>query len=230
MANNQSKSKKQKLVIWGASGHAMVVADIVRLEKKYELAGFLDDVHAHLHGQPFFGSTILGGAGRLDTLYKKGVQSILFGFGDCNARLRLTAMARAKGFRIATAIHPAAVVARDAVIGEGTVVCAGAIVNPGCRVGENVILNTGSSINHECIVGDGAHIGPGVHLGGRVTIGRTTWVGIGSTLKDRVIVGAGSLIGCGSLVLKDVPEGFIAYGTPAKVVRKVMPDDLKIAH
>ena len=230
MANNQTKSKKQKVVIWGASGHAMVVADIVQLSKKYELAGFLDDVHADRHGRPFFGSTILGGAGLLEALYKKGVRSILFGFGDCNARLRLAEAARAKGFTLATAVHPGAVIARDAVIGAGTVVCAGAVVNPGTRVGENVILNTSSSVNHECLVEDGVHIGPGVHLGGRVRIGRTTWIGIGATVKDRVVIGAGSIIGCGSLVLKDVPEGSIAYGSPARVVRKVAPDDLKIPH
>ena len=230
MLNNQTKSKKEKVVIWGASGHALVVADIIRLAKKYELAGFLDDVHLDRHGKPFFGSTILGGAAHLETLHKKGVRFILFGFGDCNARLRLTETARAKGFTLASAIHPGAIVARVAVIGTGTVVCAGAIVNPGTRVGENVILNTGSSVNHECLVEDGAHIGPGVHLGGRVRVGRTTWIGIGATVKDRVVIGAGSIIGCGSLVLKDVPDGFIAYGSPAKVVRKVTPDDLKISN
>jgi UDP-N-acetylbacillosamine N-acetyltransferase len=228
VANNQSKSKEQKVVIWGASGHAMVVADIVRMAKKYELAGFLDDVHSDRYGQPFFGSVILGGGSGLEALYKKGIRNILFGFGDCNARIRLAGVARSKGFTVATAIHPAAVVAKDVQIGAGTVICAGAIVNPGSRIGENVLLNTGSSVNHECAIDDGVHIGPGVHLGGRVRVGRTTWIGIGATVKDRVTIGAGSIVGCGSLVLKDIPEGSIAYGFPAKAVRKVTPDDLKI--
>jgi acetyltransferase EpsM len=228
MANNQSKSKKEKVLIWGASGHAMVVADILRLSANFELVGFLDDVHKDRKGQAFFGSTILGGADQLEKLHKQGIRSILLGFGDCNARLRLSEDVRARGFTLATAIHPQAIVARDALIGAGSVVCAGAVVNPGCRVGENVILNTGSSVNHECVIEDGVHIGPGVHLGGRVHVGRTAWIGIGATVKDRVVIGARTIIGCGSLVLKDVPQDYVAYGHPAKVVRKVKPDDLKI--
>ena len=32
-----------KLIIWGASGHARVVADIIRVAGAYEIAGFLDE-------------------------------------------------------------------------------------------------------------------------------------------------------------------------------------------
>ena len=34
------------LVVWGASGHARVVADIIRLSKEYDIVGFLDDVNS----------------------------------------------------------------------------------------------------------------------------------------------------------------------------------------
>ena len=35
----------KKLAIWGASNHALVVADIVRLLGDYEIVGFLDSVN-----------------------------------------------------------------------------------------------------------------------------------------------------------------------------------------
>jgi acetyltransferase EpsM len=214
-----------KIVIWGASGHALVVADIVRTMGRHEIAGFLDDVNPDRHSTPFCGSHVLGGTEQLDRLRASGVTELIVAIGDCNARMKAAALAKQKGFTLATAIHPRATIAPDAVFGEGTVVAAGAVVNPGARIGCNVILNTSCSVDHECSVADGVHIGPGAHLGGRVTVGEGTWVGIGATIRDRVTIGAGSVIGAGAVVLKNVPLGVVAYGVPARVVRAIEKSD-----
>ena len=212
----------RKLVIWGASGHALVVADIIRLRGDYEIVGFLDDVNPQRHGTEFCGAPVLGGQEQLDVLQRMGVKYLIFGFGDCEARLRLSKLVRAKGFCLATAIHPQAIVAADVQIGPGIVIAGGVVINPGSRIGENVIINTCTSVDHECVVEDGAHIGPGVHLGGKVVVGRAAWVGIGATVRDRVHIGAHSTIGAGAVVLDDIPDGVAAYGVPAKVVRSIV--------
>jgi len=215
----------EKLVIWGASGHALVVADIIRSRGEYEIVGFLDDVNPERHGTEFCGAPVLGGQEQLDVLKRMGVNHLIFGFGDCEARLRLSELVRAKEFCLATAIHPHAIVATDVPVGRGTVVAAGAVVNPGSRIGENVIINTCASIDHECVIEEGVHICPGVHLGGRVIVGRGAWIGIGATIKDRVRIGARSLIGAGSLVLNDIPDDVVAYGVPAKVMKGGAPNE-----
>ena len=213
-----SAMRAKKLVIWGAAGHAMVVADIIRLCGEYEVVGFLDDGLGR-RGSEFCGARVLGGREQLDALRDGGVTNIILAFGDCDARLNLSAVVRGKGYDLATAVHPRAVVAADAEIRSGTMVCAGAVINPGTRIGENVIINTSASIDHECLIGDAAHIGPGARLGGRVTIESAAWVGIGATLRDRVAVGARALIGAGAVVVGDVPAGVVAYGVPARVKR-----------
>ena len=43
-----------QVVIWGASGHAKVVADILRKSRRYEVAGFLDDVDPQRRGEVFW--------------------------------------------------------------------------------------------------------------------------------------------------------------------------------
>lgn len=212
---------KKPLIIWGAGGHACVVADIIKQEGKYNIVGFIDDVNKARWGSQFCGSAILGGKEQLENLTENGIKNIILGFGDNNARLRLSELARSRGFCLALAIHPKAILASDINIGNGTVVCAGAVVNPASKIGENVIINTSAGIDHECVIEDGAHIGPGVHLGGRVHVGRGTWVGIGATVVDRVCLGEGSIIGAGAVVLHDIPPGVVAYGVPAKVVREV---------
>jgi acetyltransferase EpsM len=210
-----------RVVIWGASGHALVVADILRQQGDYEIAGFLDDVDRARHGESFGGARVLGGGETLAGLQSDGVSGVVVAIGDCATRLRLGAVAREHGLELVRAIHPRAVVAPGVVIGAGTVICAGAVVNPGAALGESVIVNTAASVDHECALADGAHVGPGAHLGGRVRVGRGAWVGIGAVIADRVQIGEGSVVGAGSVVLRDVPAGVVAYGVPARVVRDI---------
>lgn len=212
---------RQKLVIWGASGHALVVADAVRASDDYEIAGFIDDVHPERSGEEFCGAAILGGREQLDVLPAQGVSKLVFGFGDCRARLKLSQFAREKGFQLATVIHPKAFVATSASLGGGTVILAGVIVTAATRIGENVIVNTSASVDHECLIEDGVHIGPGAHLGGRVFVGRAAWVGIGATVIDRASIGAEAVIGAGAVVVSNIPAGVLAYGIPARVVKKI---------
>lgn len=215
----------RQVAIWGAGGHASVVADIIRLNGDYEIVGFLDDVNPQRRNTDFCGASILGGRERLPDLREKGVDHIILALGDCAARLRLSELVVAEGFFLLTAIHPKATVASDASIGAGCVVVAGAVINPGCRIGENVIVNTSASVGHECEIEDGAHIGPGARLAGRVVVGRAAWVGIGAIAIEGVRIGTGSLIGAGGVVVNHVPQKVVAFGNPAKVVRKVDPID-----
>jgi acetyltransferase EpsM len=197
----------------------MVVADIVRLAGLYEVAGFLDDRRPERDGTSFRGRRVFGGPGHLERLRAGGVTHALLAFGDCEARLQRARDLLDRGFALATAVHPRAVVAEDVEVGPGTVVAAGAVLNPGARLGANVIVNTGSCVDHECDIHDGAHLCPRTVLAGRVTVGRAAWVGVGAVVREGLTIGAGSVIGAGAVVLRDVPERVVAYGVPARVVR-----------
>lgn len=221
---------QKKIVIWGASGHALVVANIVKLTKRYDLVGFIDDINLESKGNSFSGFPILGGKEQLENLLVRDIKHLIFGFGCCLSRLKLSEFIREMGFSLASAIHPQAIVEDGVTIGDGTVIFARAVVNPGTSIGENVIINTCASIDHECFIADGAHICPGVTLGGRVSVGRATWIGIGATVKDGVNIGAGALIGAGSVVLRDIPDNVIAYGVPAKVIKSNLLLKTKLSH
>lgn len=223
----KSQAEERKLVIWGASGHAKVVTDIVRLRGEYEIVGFLDDLNSHLYGSDFCGVKILGGRDQLEQLCREGVRHLILGFGQCHARLELSSLVKSLGFTLAIAIHPRATIAQDAQVGPGTVVVAGAVVNPGVSIGENVIINTLASVGHDSVVEDGAHISPGAHLAGGVKVGRAAWVGIGSTVIGGVRIGMGARIGAGSVVTEDIPDYVLAYGVPARIIRKIAADEVQ---
>ena len=212
------------IVIWGASGHALVVADIVRLSQAYDIVGFIDDVDPERRTE-FHGIPILGGREQLDRLRESGVEYLIVSIGDCAARLQLAEVARAHGFSLATAIHPRATIARGVAIGGGTVVVAGAVINPGSCIGENVIVNTCASVDHECVIEDGAHVGPGAHLGGNVKVRRGSWIGLGANIKDGVTIGERAIVGAGAVVRRDVPADTVVFGVPAEVHRKITASD-----
>jgi sugar O-acyltransferase (sialic acid O-acetyltransferase NeuD family) len=216
---------KPKLVIWGASGHAAVVADIVRLVDEYDLAGFLDDAGADRRGQAFFGSRVLGGYHDLRKLRRLGVTHVIPGFGNPARRRLIVAKAAAAGFALASAVHPKAIVAGGVRVGAATVVKAGAIVDPLVTIANNVIIGTSVSLGHECKVHDGAWLSGGVHVAAHASIGELSWIGTGAVIRDGVRVGAGSLVGAGAVVVGDIPDGVVAYGVPARIVRQARAED-----
>ena len=212
---------REKLVIWGAGSHALVVADIVRLGDRYEIAGFLDNINPERAQEAFCGARILGGKEQLDDLPQQGVTHLICAITNNRVRLELAELACTKGFQLATAIHPQSTIAAGVPIGAGTVIVAGSVINPGARLGDNVVIFTSATVDHECTIEDGVWINAGVHLGGQVIVGRAATIELGATVAGRVRIGADAVVGAGSVVLHDIPNNVLAYGTPAKVIRTI---------
>lgn len=57
--------------------------------------------------------------------------------------------------------------------------------------------------------------------GADITIGRDVWVGMNVIILSGVNIGDGSVVAAGSVVTRDVPEGVLVAGNPAKVVRSI---------
>lgn len=210
-----NKKNKEKIVVWGASGHAQVVADLILTSSEFEIVGFLDDVNTERKGEIFSGGTVLGGREKLAELKRQGVDYLVVAIGDCKVRQKLSLIAKEYGYVLPTLIHPKATIAEGVSLGAGTVVMAGAVVNSGVVVGENTILNTSCTIEHGCRIGESVHISPGVVLGGEVNVGSASWVGIGATVRDHIRIGKNTLIGGGAVVVSDIGQGIVAYGVPA---------------
>lgn len=201
-----------EVVVMGAGGHAKVVISTLQAAGHTVVAAYADD-------EARWGCEILGVPvrGPLAAAGEAGVASGVIAIGCNETRKKV---ARVVNLRWLTVVHPAAWVAPDAQLGEGTVVLAGAIVQPGCVVGRHVIINTAATIDHDCVIKDCAHIAPGVHLAGNVRVGEGAFLGIGCTAIPSRKIGAWTIVGAGAVVVRDLGDGVIAYGVPARAKRQ----------
>lgn len=201
--------------LYGASGHGKVIKDILDAQGR-KVDGFIDDNPSinEICGFPVQHSTeeadeIIVSIGNNDTRKK-----VVVNLPNCNYA--------------EAAIHPSSIISESASIGNGTVVMAGTVINSDAHIGKHCIVNTGATVDHECQISDYAHIAPGAHLCGQVHVGEGTLVGVGSSVIPCVRIGKWCVIGAGSVVVNDIPDGYLAYGNPCKLIKLVNQDMFEV--
>lgn len=86
------------------------------------------------------------------------------------------------------------------------------------NIQDNCVVHPGGSA--PVVIGNNVTVGHAAIVHGAV-IGDNTLIGMGSIIMNGAKIGANCLIGAGSLVLSGtvIPDGFVAFGRPAQVVR-----------
>jgi len=143
------------------------------------------------------------------------------------------------------------IIIKDAIIGEGTEIwhyanLFGCKIGKNCKIGSFVEIGRGVEIGDNCKIEAFVFIPSGVMIGKEVFIGPGviftndpypkavgSWkivptivedgvsIGANTTIRCGVKIGKNALIGCGSIVTKDVKEGTIETGNPAKFKRRI---------
>lgn len=207
-------SVKERIFVFGASGHAKVVIDIIERQGLYEIV-FLADDHLALKGQYVYGYPIIGGK---EDLLVSGVRRGIVAIGSNRARRAVAGWLRDNAFDLVSAVHPSAQLARGVIIGSGSVVMAGAIINADSIIGQDVIVNTRAGIDHDNTIGDGVHIAPGTTLCGTVNVGDESFICAGATIIPNLTIGSNVTVGAGSTVIRAVADGVTVVGSPAKQI------------
>lgn len=190
--------------LFGASGHAKVIKDIIEAQGNTVECLYDDAPHCdEIHGKPVYKASEVNVNG-----------SLIISIGANNVRKLIS---ERYNNTYAIAIHPRAIVAPTAEVGAGSVVMHGAIIQSDVYIGKHCIVNTGASIDHECIIEDFVHVSPHATLCGNVKVGEGSWIGAGSPIIPGIKIGKWCVIGAGSVVVRDIHDGAIAYGNPCKV-------------
>jgi len=75
-------------------------------------------------------------------------------------------------------------------------------------------------VSHNTRVGKNCIITAGAVLCGSCAVGADSWAGIGSIIKQGIKVGKHATLGMGAVVLKDVEDGDVVAGVPAKSLQR----------
>ena len=203
------------VVVVGAGGHAVSVAESVQAAG-YELVAFTSDRGS---GETLLDRPVLDAIPQ-DHLDSGGLVVVAIGDNSAREAAWRALMSTVPMDQCPALIHPSASVSALATVGPGTVILQGAIVGSAAHVGTGCLLNSGSVLDHESTMADFSSLAPGAVTGGRVSIGRGSAVCIGAVVRHGLMIGSDTVVGAVSYVNADVPSGVVAYGTPARVVRK----------
>jgi sugar O-acyltransferase (sialic acid O-acetyltransferase NeuD family) len=218
-----------KFFIWGARGHALVLAEIIH-SKGDEIIAIADiDPKAIspikglnvIIGHEAYNAWLKNIKLELNTLKTKVSAIAAIGGTRGKDRFEYLRLFKRDGFNTPSLIHHSSHLSVGATIGENTQLCAFSFVGVNSVLGDACIINTKAILDHESTLGNGVHLAPGATICGCVKIGNFSFIGAGATVLPNIEIGDNCIIGAGSVVTKNLPNNILAYGNPAKIIKEI---------
>ena len=214
----------RKVAILGGEGNAAVIAAAIEHARRMdatdlEVAGFLNDRYPI--GQTIDMFPVIGKISDVRRLLEEGYWFI-------NAILRIDgnreriAMFESLGIpddRLASFVHPMAYVAPSVQLGPGTIIMPQVALSPGSKIGKGTIIMVGATMGHDNEIGEFCHFAAQSCTGSCLHIGKGVHIGLNATIRENLTIGDYATLGMGAVLTKDIGEGEIWAGNPAKFLR-----------
>lgn len=191
----------------GASGHAKVVIDLIRMSGG-KIDGVFDD-NPLIYD--LLGYKRLGEVNSASNL--KG--SFIITIGNNSIRKNIAEKMNLHYESVTGNCH----ISQETSIGKGTVVMNGACINIGTRIGNHVIINTAACIDHECVIDNFVHVSPNATLAGNVRVEEGAHIGLGAQIIQGICIGKWATIGAGAVIIKNVPDYAVVVGVPGRIIK-----------
>ena len=208
-----------RCVIIGAGTYGEVYLTYLQ-ESGVTVVGFLDDDPKYV-GQKVHGIPVLGSISRLHELKETdNIEAVYCPLGNNKLRVKFLTLAKGLGYKTPNYIHPTACISPNVTIGEGVYILLGTMVMPYTVIKDYVMISMGVHLAHHVILEEGVFLSTGCNFGASIHANKYAYCGIGSTIMTGMHeLGEDCLIGAGAVVIKDVPDGAVMAGVPAKIIR-----------
>ncbi len=213
----------KRVILIGASSQGRITLEILD-SCGCEVIGFLDD-NESLWGNYVNGKKVLGGVDDAQKILRDECNFII-SVGNNYLRKKIFERLKLDLSLYHNAIHSSSVILKSVSTGNGNMIFANTFIGTDATIGNHVIINNGVIVEHDCDIEDFVTLGSGCCMGGRVVICEGAFISVGVTLNPRVTIGANSRVGSGSVVVNDIPAGVLAYGVPARIIKKIEPDEM----
>ena len=206
------------LLIIGARGFGREVYQTVTITKPYlsreiDVKGFLDDDKSVLTGMSGNWPDII------DSVESYSVQEddVFFcAMGEAKWRKHYSDIITEKGGHFINVYHPTAIISNAAMFGEGCFVGPFCCISPNVSIGDQVIIHAFSNLGHDVSVGSFSTLESYVFMGGGARMGEFSTMHTRSSIIPHKKIGRAATVGIGSVVIRNVPDGVLVYGNPAK--------------
>lgn len=111
---------------------------------------------------------------------------------------------------------------------EGLVIGEATLLAHGVQIFDNNTHPTSAAqreLQFRRMIGYKDRNGPMIVESAPVSIGRRCWIGMNSIVMKGVSIGDDTIVASGSVVVSALPEGVIAGGNPARVLRELTPEE-----
>jgi sugar O-acyltransferase (sialic acid O-acetyltransferase NeuD family) len=200
--------KQRKLVLVGDTAFAEIAYEYFTHDSPYEVVAFSVE-QAYLKRETLFGLPVVP----FETLAERyGPQEhdvyVASVYTQLNRlRTRLSATAKAQGYKLASYVSSRAFVWRNVELGEHCFIFEDNTVQPFVKLGNNIVMWSGNHIGHHSEIKDNCFVSSHVVISGFVVVEENCFLGVNATIVNNITIGKDCWLGPNVTVVKDVPAG-----------------------
>ena len=209
------------MVIVGAKGLAKELLTVFQWHGDATDLVFFDNVNTDTPDFLYDQFLVLKSWDALQTHFKSNSNEFVLGIGGANARQFLAEKCTALGGKLSSIVSNHALIGEFGnVIGDGVAILSHATITGDVNIGDGTLINKAAIISHDAKVGRYCEISPGAKILGRATVGDRSEIGTNAVILPDVTIGSDCKVGAGAVVTKNIPNGFVVVGVPARPLQK----------